>query len=53
VVGLLYPVWKFFFPQYVCTLEELGLAMVRTAGQGYSEHILENKDIVQLAKDTS
>jgi len=53
VVGLLYPVWKFFFPQYVCTLEELGLAMVRAAGQGYSEHILENKDIVQLAKDTS
>jgi uncharacterized protein YbjT (DUF2867 family) len=52
-IGLLYPVWKFLFPRYVCTLEELGLAMIRAAGQGYSEHILENKDIVQLAKGTS
>jgi uncharacterized protein YbjT (DUF2867 family) len=52
-VGLLYPVWKFFFPRYVCTLEELGLAMVHAAGQGYPEHILENRDIAQLAKGTS
>lgn len=52
-VGQLYPVWKFFFPRYVCTLEELGLAMVRAAGQGYPEHILENKDITHLAKGTS
>ncbi len=52
-VGLLYPVWKFFFPRYVCTLEELGLAMVHAAGQGYPEHILENKDITHLAKGTS
>jgi len=51
--GLLYPVWKFFFPQYICTLEDLGLAMVRVAGQSYTEHILENRDITNLAKGTS
>jgi len=52
-IGLLYPAWKFFFPQYVCTLEDLGLAMVRVDGQGYPEHILENRDITNLAKGTS
>lgn len=52
-IGLLYPVWKFFFPQYVCTLEELGLAMIRAAGPGYPRQILENMDIAQLAKGTS
>jgi hypothetical protein len=51
--GLLYPVWKFFFPQYICTLEDLGLAMVRVVGQSYTEHILENRDITNLAKGTS
>jgi uncharacterized protein YbjT (DUF2867 family) len=52
-VGLLYPVWKFFFPQYVCTLEEVGLAMINAAGQGYHKQVLENRDIVLLAKGAS
>jgi uncharacterized protein YbjT (DUF2867 family) len=52
-VGLLYPVWKFFFPQYVCTLEEVGLAMINVAGQGYHKQVLENRDIVLLAKGAS
>lgn len=52
VVGLLYPVWKFLFPQYVCTLEELGLAMIHAAGPGYPKQILDNMDIAQLAKRT-
>jgi len=51
-IGLLYPVWKFLFPQYVCTLEELGLAMIHAAGPGYPKQILENRDIAQLAKGT-
>lgn len=49
-VGLLYPIWKSLFPQYVCTLEDLGLAMVHVAGRGYSKQILENKDISRLAR---
>jgi len=52
-IGLLYPVWKFLFPRYVCTLEELGLAMIHAAGQGYPKQILENTDIAQLAKEAS
>ncbi len=48
--GLLYPVWKFLFPRYVCTLEDLGLAMIHVAGSGYPKQILENKDITQLAQ---
>jgi uncharacterized protein YbjT (DUF2867 family) len=51
--GLLYPTWKFFFPQYICTLEDLGLAMIHAAGQGYPKQILDNKDIAHLAKGTS
>jgi uncharacterized protein YbjT (DUF2867 family) len=52
-IGLLYPVWKFLFPRYICTLEELGLAMLHATGQGYPKQILENRDITQLAKGTS
>lgn len=49
-VGWLYPVWKFLLPRYVCTLEDLGLAMVNAAGRGYPNNILENNDIANLAK---
>jgi uncharacterized protein YbjT (DUF2867 family) len=52
-VGLLYPVWKTFFPQYICTLEEVALAMINAAGQGYPKQVLENRDIVLLAKGAS
>lgn len=48
-IGALYPVWKFLFPRYVCTLEDLGLAMVHAAGPGYPKQILENEDIARLA----
>ncbi|MBX7151817.1 NAD(P)H-binding protein [bacterium] len=50
-IGLFYPVVKFFFSKYVCTLEELGLAMVRSATTGYSQRILENRDIHKLAQE--
>ena len=50
VVGLLYPLWKVLFPKYVCTLENLGIAMIRATAEGYPKQILENKDITQLAR---
>lgn len=50
VLGLLYPLWKLLIPRYVCTLEDLGLAMIKSARQGYPRRILENKDIAQLAR---
>ena len=49
VLGMLYPVWKILLPKYVCTLEDVGLAMIQAATIGYSRKILENKDITLLA----
>lgn len=51
--GLLYPVWKILFPKYVCTLEDLGLAMIHASGRGYPKHVLENPDISGLAKTSA
>jgi hypothetical protein len=49
VLGPLYPVWKTLLPNYVCTLEEIGVAMISASMKGYSKTILENKDISELA----
>jgi uncharacterized protein YbjT (DUF2867 family) len=49
ILGLLYPLWKVLSPKNVCTLEDLGLAMIQTVRIGYAKQILENKDIAQLA----
>ncbi|HTB51184.1 MAG TPA: hypothetical protein VK718_00300 [Ferruginibacter sp.] len=48
--GWLYPILKTFFPKHVCTLRELGLAMVHTVTKGYDKHILDSEDIVALAQ---
>jgi len=42
---------EMFFSKYVCTLKELGLAMIHSAIKGYNKQILEVKDIVALAKN--
>ncbi|MGA2624410.1 MAG: NAD-dependent epimerase/dehydratase family protein [Bacteroidota bacterium] len=49
VFALFYPVWKILFPKYVCTLEELGLAMIHAGTDGSPKQILESPDIVHLA----
>ncbi len=49
VAGLFYPILETLLPKYVCTLEELGLAMIEACGQGSPKQILENRDIAQLA----
>ena len=46
------PVWKTFFPKYVCTLEDLGLTMINVALQESDKHILESADITRLVKTT-
>jgi uncharacterized protein YbjT (DUF2867 family) len=48
--GWLYPVLKLLSPKYVCTLSELGLAMINSALKGSDKYILEVLDIVKLAK---
>jgi uncharacterized protein YbjT (DUF2867 family) len=50
VAGWFYPALRFFFPKYVCTLEELGIAMIRSATQGYSKRIIGNIEIALLAR---
>ena len=49
-IGWLYPVLRRFLPQYVSTLQELGLAMINVVRKGYSKPVLEVPDIVTLAK---
>lgn len=46
----IYPIGRYLYPSGFCTLNEVGTAMIKCATQGYSKHILEVKDIVELAK---
>jgi len=45
-----YPILKTLFPGYVCTLQDLGLAMVNSTHYGFEKKILGNKDITKLAE---
>ncbi len=46
----LYPIVQRIYPQGVCTLQELGRAMINSATLGSAKRILEVRDIVQLAR---
>ena len=46
----LYPIGRALYPAGFCTLQEVGLAMIQAASNGYPKQILEVKDIVALAK---
>ena len=46
----MYPFLKKILPAHVCTLQELGVAMIHTVTKGYNNHILYSKDIVALSK---
>jgi len=50
VFALLTPLVKLLFPKYVCTLREVGLAMINVAVIGYEKKVLEVGDIKTLAK---
>ncbi len=49
VLSPLYPMFKMVFPNYVCTLNELGTAMINAVGTGYEKQAIEVRDIIQLA----
>jgi uncharacterized protein YbjT (DUF2867 family) len=49
LVGPVYPLLKRLFPGQVTTTEELGRAMLALLKRGFSERVLENRDIVELA----
>jgi uncharacterized protein YbjT (DUF2867 family) len=44
-----YPIGRALYPAGFCTLQEVGLAMIKAADKGYAKQILEVKDIVALA----
>ncbi len=48
VMGAAYPLWKLVFPKYVCTLEDLGQAMIRVTQEGYPSRVIECLDIDRL-----
>jgi hypothetical protein len=49
VMAPLIPLFKFLMPKYVCSLKEIGLAMINTVNKGYENSILEVPDIKKLA----
>jgi hypothetical protein len=48
-VAWLYPVLRKLFPKHVCTIAEVGEAMINSALYGYDKQVLEVLDIVKLA----
>ncbi|MET3880383.1 epimerase [Chitinophaga sp. OAE865] len=48
-IGWAYPFFRRVFPQWVCTLAEVGQAMINVTRYGYPRTVLEVKDIVALA----
>ncbi len=48
-LGWLLPVIKAVAPKYICSLKQVGLAMINAATRGYEKQILEVKDIITLS----
>ena len=49
-IGWLYPIGRALFPGGVCTIREVGLAMINGSLRGAPKPILEVKDIVALSR---
>ena len=52
-LGWLLPVMRLIAPNQICTLKELGQAMINAVLRGYAKAILEVKDIHMLATQES
>lgn len=50
LLAWLYPIGRALYPAGFCTLQEVGLAMIKAVTKGYEKPIMEVKDIVTLAK---
>ena len=48
--GWLIPIIRALAPTSICSLKELGIAMINSATQGYEKQILNVKDILALSK---
>jgi uncharacterized protein YbjT (DUF2867 family) len=53
MLGTMYPLWRLMFPRFVCTLEDVGLAMIGAVREGYAKQVLENVDIELCARRES
>ncbi len=51
IVAPLYPLFRLLLPKYICTLRDVGLAMIHVAALGSSKKILESSDITALAEE--
>lgn len=49
-IAWLYPIGRSVYPAGFCTLQEVGLAMIKAGIKGYPKQIVEVKDIVALAR---
>jgi hypothetical protein len=50
-IGWLFPIGRALYPAGFCTMEELGLAMIRVVSRGYEKKIIEGKDIIKLGQE--
>jgi uncharacterized protein YbjT (DUF2867 family) len=50
-LGWLIHLIKLIVPGHVCSLREIGLAMINAASKGYQKQVLEVNDIVALSKE--
>jgi hypothetical protein len=50
IFAFVIPIVKLFFPKHICSLKEIGQAMINAALKGYDKKILEVEDIKTLAK---
>ena len=47
ILAPLIPVFKILFPKYICSLKNIGLAMINCAKNDYEKNIIEVKDIIK------
>ena len=50
MINPIMPLMRKLLPRYICSLQEIGLAMINATSHGYKQKIIEVEDIVALAK---
>jgi len=53
MISPLYPVLNLFFSKYVCTMQDLGRAMIRVAETGDPRNVLECVDITRRSREAA
>jgi hypothetical protein len=53
ILAPLLPVVKLIFPGYVCSLKQIGFAMINSVVKGYDKKVLNVRDIIKLANISS